>query len=309
MLDVSHLARNPQIDMKTIVGNSAAAGVTWQAWTKPRGKSMAFILLFGSGGAGGTGVIGANSTAAGGGGGGSASQSRLIVPLALLPDILYVSCGVGVQGAGIASYVSIRPDNTVNHLLLHSSGGGVGGNASGATAGVFGPAGAVSTLALAPLAGLGIPEYIIGNVGIAGGAAIAGAALTLPTTSLVVTGGTGGGGLPAAAAAGTAGGTFTTPAAPSPFPAFAAPAGTSTATVPPSVGPSGFNSFNGLFYSYGGIGGGSTHGTATGAGLVQAAGGKGGYGSGGGGMGGALTASTAAAQSRGGDGICIIVCW
>ena len=302
---------NRAVDLQEFTGNSAAAGINWQAWRKPEGKTMACIRALGSGGAGGTGVVGANSTAAGGGGGGSASQSTLFIPLLFLPDVLYVSVGFGVVGAGIASYVSIRENNTANHLVLLANGGGVGGNAAGATAGAAGAAGAIGTIAGCPLSGYGIPFFLAGQAGIIGGTTVAGANLTLPVTGLVCTGGTGGGGLPAAAATGTNGGSFTVPAAPSPFPPQPGGIGSATATVPAAPGNAGIKRvINGLQYGYGGTGAASTHGTATGGGLVQGRGGDGvGFGCGGGGMGGALTGSAAAAQSRGGDGYVSILCW
>lgn len=59
----------------------------------------------------------------------------------------------------------------------------------------------------------------------------------------------------------------------------------------------------------GGTGGGSTHGSATGAGLVGARGGAGGRGCGGGGGGGALTGSSQGMFGLGGPGQVIIVSW
>lgn len=310
MIDYSHLISNPQVDIKSYFGGSVTAGLSYYEWQKPRGKTMAYILLAGQGGGGGTGVIGANSVSAGGAGGGCAATSRLIVPLMFLPDTLYVSCGYGVAGVGIASYVSIRPNTTTNHLVLHATGGNVGGNASAGTGGTVGTAATASTLATAPLGSWGVALYLAGLTGIAGGAAIAGGALTLPTTGQFLTGGTGGGGLPAAAATGTNGGSFTVPAAPSPFPAQGGGIGSATATVPADNGRAGFKiGVGNTLYFYGGTGAASTHGTATGGGLVQGSGGEGGPGCGGGGMGGALTASAAGVQSKGGPGFCYIICW
>lgn len=310
MLDYNHLIQNPQVDIKSYFGNSVAAGVTWATWQKPRGKTMAYILAVGQGGSGGTGVIGANSTAGGGAGGGCAAASRLLIPLMLLPDTLYISAGNGPAGVGVMTYVSIRPNTTTNHLVLNATGGNVGGNASAGTGGTVGTAATAASLSTCPLAGAGVSLFLAGLTGIAGGAAVAGAALTLPTTGQFLTGGTGGGGLPAAAATGTNGGSFTVPAAPSPFPAQAGGVGSATATVPAANGAAGFKvGIGNTLYFYGGTGAASTHGTATGAGLAQGSGGHGGPGCGGGGMGGALTGSSAGVQSLGGPGFVYIICW
>jgi hypothetical protein len=64
-----------------------------------------------------------------------------------------------------------------------------------------------------------------------------------------------------------------------------------------------------LMFFYGGMGGGSTYATATGAGLVQSNGGNGAPGCGGGGTGGALTGSTAGIIGLGGPSFAIITCW
>lgn len=309
MLDLFHLPTNTVADIKEFKGNSVTAGLSWQTWLKPRGVSMIHIFLLGQGGGGGAGAIGANSTAAGGGGGGSGGQTSLTMPAWMLPDILYISTGASATGAGVASYVSIAPNITANHVVAIANGGGAGGNASGATAGAAGSAGAIATVATMPLGWSFANLALAGQAGIIGGVAVAGAALTLPTTGLLVTGGTGGGGLPAAAATGTNGGAFTVPAAPSPFPPQVGGVGSATATVPADNGSNGGNFMNKLFYCYGGTGGASTHGTATGAGLAQSRGGVGGYGCGSGGSGGALTGSAASVASRGGLGYCLVVSW
>lgn len=294
-------------NVTVLMGNSATSGASWIPWYKPQNATLISILLVGKGGAGGTGVIGANSTAAGGGGGGSGAQTRVDIPAWAIPDVLYFSGGHASLTTTVHSYLAIQPNTTANHTLAYAGGGANGGNASGATAGAAGAAGGAGTAALMPL-GWGFPQLAMGGqAGIIGGTTVSAAALTLPVTGLMVTGGTGGGGLPAAATAGTNGGSFTVPAAPSPFPAQAGGQGSATATNPAANGADGFeNVVRGLFYNYGGTGGASTHGTATGGGLVQSSGGDGAPGCGGGGMGGALTGSTAGVQALGGAGFCII---
>lgn len=310
MLDLFSFPSSTANEIFTFSGNAATTATGWQVWNKPRGKSMCAIRLFGTGGNGGTGVIGAVSTAAGGGGGASGAQSSLIIPIDFLPDQLFLSLPhAGVGGAAV-SYISIVPaSTTVNHLLLTAKGGSNGGNASGATAGSAGTAGVATVIGDCPLAAMGIYSFIAGQAGIIGGTTGAAGALTLPVTGLIITGGTGGAGLGASASAGTAGGAFTIPASPTIFPAHAGGLGTATATVPPGNGEKGLTMFGRLQYFYGGTGGGSTHGSATGGGLVQSSGGDGAPGCGGGGMGGALTASSAGVVGKGGEGYCIITTW
>jgi hypothetical protein len=314
MRDLFHLpSASGASDVQIFLGNNTAEGTDWITWQKPRGKSMIHILLAGKGANGGSGVVGANSTAAGGGGGGSGGQVSLIMPLSMLPDLLYLSLMGVCTGNQLRSFITIAPKLTAgagapaaNDTLMMAYGGTVGGNAAGATAGAAGAAGAISTVGLMPIGFAFCDVVLAGQAGIIGGTTVAGAALTLPLTGLIVTGGTGGGGLPAAAAVGTTGGSFTVAGS---FPLHASPASVATATVPPGPGASGYQPIPKLAYFYGGLGSGSTHGTATGAGLVQAPGGNGGPGCGGGGMGGALTGSAVAAVSQGGQAIAIITCW
>lgn len=314
MLDCLHIPTGTgAADVQVFTGTSTAAGNDWQTWLKPRGKTMLDLLLISKGGNGGTGVIGAVSTAAGGGGGGSASQTRVRMPLYLLPDVLYLSlAGISTTNA-IASYVTVCMSKltagagapVANDVLAVSNGGGNGGNAAGATAGAAGAAGGVVAATAMPIGG-NFMSALAGQAGIIGGTTGAAAALTLPVTGLLITGGTGGAGLGASASAGTAGGSFTVAGQ---FPAHAGGLGTAVATTPPGDGNRGYQPISKLFYNYGGTGGGSTHGSATGGGLVQSKGGHGAYGSGGGGMGGALTGSSAGAIGMGGPAICIITCW
>ena len=282
-----------------------------EVWRKPKGHTMAQILAIGAGGGGGAGVIGANSVAAGGGGGGSGGQSRLTIPLILLPDVLFVQVDPGTAGGGGVATLSTCVDLTIaNCVLLVANGGGVGSAGSAGVGGAGGANASTATIATCPLAGLGIFQFLGGQAGGVGGAAITAADVTLPVIGLVVTGGVGGGGLPAAATAGTNGGGFVAPPAPNVFPSTLGGQGSATATNPAAAGIAGMdNVFPELWYSYGGTGGASTHGTATGGGLVQGAGGNGGAGSGGGGSGGALTGSSSAAPTVGGDAILIIVSW
>lgn len=308
MLDVFGLPSATRGDRQVFGPNAASDGVGWATWNKPRGCSMAAFYVVGSGGGGGNGVVGANSAAAGGGGGGSGGQTFVSIPLVFLPDILYVSVGMGLNAAGVESRIAISPIGVVaNNCLARATGGGVGGTAVGVTAGGAGGAAAVATIATMPLAGMGTFQLLAGHAGIIGGTTVAGAALTLPVTGLCVTGGAGGGGLPAAANAGSAGGGFVVVGL---FPAHSGAGQQTTATLPGGNGSNGPDRvIRGLEYSYGGTGGGSSHGSATGAGLFGGQGGAGGIGSGGGGGGGCLTGGTAGVGGRGGDGQVYIICW
>ena len=310
MLDVSHIPVSTGIaDVQTFTGDAIAVGTAWKTWTKPRGKSMLHISLVGAGGNGGTGVVGANSTAGGGAGGQSGAITSLIVPLWFLPDTLFLSLSgrKPTATANFASLIAIAPVNTANNILAFANGGLHGGNASAGTGGTVGTAAAIATAANMPLGWPFITSVCFASqVGTAGGAAVTAANLTLPTTGAFVTGGTGGGGLPAAAATGTNGGNITGAGI---FPTLVGGTGSATATVPADWGKAGMQPIARLGYSFGGTGGASTHGTATGAGLVQSNGGDGALGCGGGGRGGALTGSTVGTVGWGGAAFAVLTCW
>lgn len=317
-LDVLHLPSQTGVsDVQIFTGNSQTALTAWETWEKPRGKSMINIQLFGKGGNGGLGAVGANSTAAGGGGGGSGGETSITMPLALLPDQLYLSLAGQSQTTALASYVCVGVPFSAtpwNNVLVIANGGGNGGAAAGVTPGAAGAIGAIATLATMPLGWRYADLALPGVAGIIGGVAVAGASFSLSVLGNRLCGGAGGGGLPAAAAAGTAGGSYTITTATLGFPVHNAPAlvAVGTPKVPPGNGNSGYAPIPGLGYWYGGTGAGSTHGTATTTGLVAAVGGNGGYGCGGGGNGGALTGTTARVAGDvglGGPALCIITCW
>lgn len=309
MLDFSHIPTSTgNAIVYEFTGTSQAAFNDWQVWSKPRGKNMAFITLIGKGGNGGNGAVGANSTAAGGGGGGGGAEVNLLIPLAAIPDNLYLSLIGATATTTLASYITIAPSAAAvaQNTLAIANGGVNGGNATGATAGTAGTGGAVATAATMPLGWQWANTVLVANSGIAGGTTAAGGALAMPTTMVRVLGGTGGGGLPAAAAVGTAGGSLTNLGT---FPPNPGGAGGSSATVPGQDGSNGHLPFPGLQYIYGGTGGGSSHGSATTTGLFGGKGGAGIMGSGGGGGGGCLTGGVAGTGGQGGAAYCRIVCW
>lgn len=308
MQDQSFFPANTGASVERFYGAISNSNQVWFPWRKPIGKTMAHIILIGHGGQSGAGAIGAASTAGGGGGGGSGGQSILIIPLSLLPDVLYYSLTRAETGAGNGAFLCIFPNNGSAHTLLQANSGSQGGNAAGATAGTAGSGGSASNLSSASLGGMGIALFLSGQSGTAGGSTGVGVNLTLPSNGLIVTGGTGGGGLPAAVTAGNAGGNINAPASPSLFSALAGGIGAVLATDTPGMGANGLvNSVKGIYYNYGGTGSGSTNGSATT--LVQARGGDGAPGCGAGGSGGALTGSTVATTALGGQAFMQITCW
>jgi len=128
----------------------------WQTWSKPEGRSMAYIVCIGGGGGGGGGFSASGGTTQGGGGGGGGSSAITIaqVPFYSIPDTLYIQVGLGgaagiggnpatAGGNGGASYVSCYPTTDMfNCLVLANAGGsgGVGASIGNAAAGSAGGA-------------------------------------------------------------------------------------------------------------------------------------------------------------------------
>ena len=307
MLDFSHIpSQYPNADVQAFVG-TATANNQRIVWTKPRGKTMGHILLVGNGGNGGSGIVGANSFAGGGGGGGSGGQTSIRFPLWAIPDQLFISLIAG--GVAANSSVSIAPDGAIvpNNVLVQAWSGGAGGNGTTVPAGgAAGSAAGIQNNGLMPLGWQWLQQALGGQAGAAGGAAVVGTALTIPTTGLLITGGTGGAGLPATAVAGLNGGTLNVGGV---FPIQDGGAGGTSATTPGAEGRAGFSPIPNLLYNYGGTGGGSSHGSATGAGLFGGDGGNGAPGCGGGGGGACLTGGVAGVGGKGGPAFCIITCW
>ena len=94
---------------------------------------MVRIMCIAGGGGGGSGHS-SNTTGSrgGGGGGGSSAISIVTIPAYVLPDRLYISCGIGGKGGdanpaagtanlgsdGVRSYVCIAPDSSVSYRGL-----------------------------------------------------------------------------------------------------------------------------------------------------------------------------------------------
>lgn len=314
MLDLYHIPGR-KIDRQIFTIPSTVTNLQWHTWIKPRGFSMMYVLCVGGGGGGGGGFTRAAAAAGGGGGGGAgASVSTFACALDLIPDRLFVQVGAGgggvgsgggTAGSGMLSQVAIAPDNsTVLNILVQSGGAtlpGGGGTGTGAAVGAAGVVPTVATIAVMPLATIGVYNFIVGQVGTAGGAIAGGAgtAQTFATTGVLCMGATGGGGT---TSADFAGGAITAVAGSliSDWRPQNAAAGTFDGSGGFNLGINAGIGPTGPFFSYPGLGGGSSNAGAGGQG------GNGAYGSGGGGGGSGTTGGTG---GRGGDGIVIITCW
>jgi hypothetical protein len=269
--------------------SNAGALTTWDSYRVPKNARELQILCVGAGGGGGNGFTRAAGSAGGGGaGGGGGGFSRLRIPAILLPNVLYVTAGIGRQGfAGGESYVSLRPSTTAPNTLLRATGGGLGGNGTGTAAGVAGTAPGAVTTTSGIWAVLGLPLFQAGSAGGAGGSQTGAVGATITWGALV----------PASGGAGGAGCTTTD---------FAGGAITASneqfPNIPGGLAAGGFGGTGMLqlwpFVNSGGSGGGSNN-----AG-VAGNGGNGGYGCGGGGGG---AGATGGIGGKGGDGFVMIL--
>jgi hypothetical protein len=267
-------------------------------WHKPRGISMVYIHIVGGGGGGNGGGTGALGTVrAGGGGGGGANTSRLCLPAVLISDSLIIEIGLGGNGGagggslgdagGATTIYSARGTSASSTKFLVSTGA-----VASASAPTAGTPSSVNTVFQAPLAVLGVSNFLTSLAGGSGGSAAVGSNCNWATLagSAISTSGGGGGGGASAANASFSGGTVV---------------GTSVVSSTIGGAAGGFDGNGGIFswsplYHIGGSGGGG-NGTGTG--------GKGGDGASGCGGGGGGAGVTGGAGGRGGDGYCVIVCW
>ncbi len=306
MLDFGHFPTGDGTsDVQIFNTPSTVTNLQWLTYRKPRGKTMLSILCIGGGGGGGGGFTRAAAAAGGGGGGGGSSAvSRLLIPLFLLPDILYIQVGAGGQGvssgggtagSGVLSYVSIYPNIATNNLLLVSGAAAAvgGGTGTGAAVGAAGTAGTIAAVANCPLSGLGYPMFIAGQLGIAGGAVAGGSptAQTIPTTSIVTMGGAGGAGT---TSADFAGGLISAVAD-----TYLSQQRAQGAAAGANSGSDGVQLWK-PFFSFCGLGGSSSN---TG---IGGNGGHGAYGAGGGGGG---AGTTGGRGGNGGSGIVVMTAW
>lgn len=255
--------------------NQSSNTTGFYSYTIPAGATFLYVVLIGKGGEGGKPTVGAASS--GGGGGGSGAVTKAMLPVFLLPKVLYIS--LSSRNYSASSVVSVTNELNSVGVLLYASSGATPSTGAGAAGSAMGTSSArwAGTLAL-----------WVSEGGAAGGAGSTtnGAAVTALAT-LPLTGGGGGGG----SSAGT-GGNIT---GAGPFPTI-------------SGGASGLNPGNGgmmLRQPFGGVGG-SGGGGSSGAGTGANNGGDGAIGCGGGG-GGNAASGTPGAGGRGGPGYCLIV--
>jgi hypothetical protein len=310
MLDLNHLPKtgNGNIDYFYNTGSTSAT-YSWQTWEKPRGIHTIVITCIGAGGGGRSGWCLDISGRSGGAGGGSGGFTRLIIPVMVLPDVLYISIGKGGAGGasatvtgtanlgsnGSASYVSIAPSIAAIYTTCYANGGG-GGITTGAGINAGGLAAVVATQANCLMSGLGQFFALAGHTG-SQGTTTGGGSITYPTTGLLLSGGGAGGG-------NVTGGT-----------GVPAPTQTSFSLIttrnagnggnPGTAGADGLSLLQPLM-SIGGGGGGAGNSTVVGGNTAGGRGGNGGLGSGGGGGGAGQVTAGSGAGGNGGDGLVII---
>lgn len=312
MLDMYDLWRPTTSDVQVFCGAlTLANGTQVQSWVKPRGVTTVTIQGCG-GGAGGGGAHGnvAGAARGGGGGGGSSCFTTSTYIASFLPNVLYVICGTGGAGGagstangaasdgavGIVSRVEFDP-RTTNQDIIWQSGNTAptaGAKGTAATGGAAGSAGGVITASNIPFGGPGNFYCQAGAGGNSGGSqagAIGGAITILSNGNGICMGAPGGAGT---TSADFAGGLITAVA--SLFLSDIRPQGAAAGSNNGSGGPQ----LLAPFFSFCGLGGGSSN---TG---VGGHGGPGAYGAGGGGGGAGTTGGTG---GRGGPGIVIITAW
>jgi hypothetical protein len=281
----------------------------FQVWTKPTNAKFVSIFCLGSGGGGGSGMVGTATTARrGGGGGGSGAYSLGTFAASQIPDLLYLSVGLGGAGGlglasagngfpGLLSYVSVRPNNTAINILMAS--GAVG--AAGGTSGSGGGAGGVGSTVWAGniLNALGLATATAGTNGAAGAISVA-AANVIPAT--IVCGGPSGGNTStsvAFAGGDVTGSGFLNTVSGGALGSGATTGGNGSDGFMPNLGSP--SKSTPTFFTAGSGGGASVSGRG-------GDGGTGSYGCGGGGGGAGFTA-LAGFGGKGGDGLIIITAW
>lgn len=195
----------------------ALGSTVWQTWQKPKNSNFIYITALG-GGAGGGGTPNTSGLVGGGGGGGSSSITKILLPAALIPDVLYINVGMGGIGGvgsnvgndGGLSVISVEPNTTLNNVIIKSGTDAAIGGSPGTTvgAGDSGFAGTVFTSSVGYLSYLGIwSSYVGDDGGIGGGGGLPGSTINALTNS-ITTGGGGGGGKPTGGGTSGAGGSI-----------------------------------------------------------------------------------------------------
>jgi hypothetical protein len=306
MFDAFNLPQAFVADVQIFTRPSTVTNTQWLSWHKPRGVAVCNILCIGGGGGGGGGFSGVAAGAGGGGSGGSSGVSRVELPVAFLPDKLFIQVGAGGVGGlpgapataganGVLSYVAVGPDTTaINVVALSGAAAAVGGaNGTNTAGGAGGAASTIAVIGSMPLAGLGAFNLIAGQVGVIGGddSGANGTAITIPITSTLCQAGSGGAGT---TASDTQGGECT--AISNSWLSEQRPATPAAGSFNGSDGPQIWKPF----FSFGGLGG---SGSVLG---IAGTGGNGAHGGGGGGGGGGATGGSG---GDGGAGIVIITSW
>ena len=306
MLDYLHLPKQQNGNIDYFPGISDADGAEWIAWEKPTGTHMIRITCIAGGGGGGSGFSSDNNNARGGGGGGGSSAISIVtIPAYVLPDILYISSGIGGAGGaenpatanlgsnGIRSYVCIAPDNSTSYRVCYADSGKAGTTAANSAAGgTAGSGGTVAAITDMPLACYGIRNFIAGQAGAVGGTTSANS-ITYPTTGLLLSGGGGGPGNNISVSGNINAPTQTV------YNIFST---LSTVTGSGNKGGSGREIYQPLLST------GGSSGTSAATTSFGGVGGVGGFGSGGGG-GAAGGANAAGGGGKGGNGLVIIHSW
>jgi hypothetical protein len=296
---------NYNVQWSTASGGGGAADVQTfttagtATWTKPAGKTMVWVRIYGGGGGGGSGARQATTSIRGGGGGGGAGgYIEFFIAAAALAGTVTVTVGAGGTGGAAVAVDSTVGNNgtsgTLSSFSIYRAQGGGSGQAGTSTAGGNG-----GTTGVVLTGGSLVAAVASGG---AGGAAAAPAALAATTTAYhQSTSGGGGAGQVAnvtTAFAGAAGGSrnaHTTGL----ITAIAGGAGGTTAGVVPTAGASGITNW------YGGTGaGGGAYRTAV-DGMAGAIGGQPGGGGGGGGA--SDNGFASGAGGNGGAGMVIVV--
>jgi hypothetical protein len=281
------------------------SNLQWHDWAKPAGKTFCEIVCVGGGGGGGGGFTRvATNAGAGGSGGGSSSFAKILIPLSLLPDRLFIQVGAGgagtlsgggTAGSGLLSFVCVYPGQDASNRVIYSGNAAAVGGKTGTLSGQTGGAGGTVVASNPAFSGPGIFQNYVGQAGADDpGAETFGGGPVIPVTGNMCLGGCSGAGI-LVNGIGWSGGTYATTAG--------ALVSESIPSVPAANGTNDGGSGPMIwrpFISFGGCGGSSADTVPGGRG------GNGNYGAGGGGGGSGTTGG------RGGDGGCgivIIRCW
>ena len=281
-------------------------------WTKPSGKTMAWVRVFGAGSGGGSGARQATTIArSGGGGGGPGGFVEAWIPVSLLGATETVTVGAGGAGGTAVSVDSTNGNNGSfggdSTFSIFRGAGNNGANGGGAGGGATAAAGATTSSGYVTI---GFSTAGTASNGGAGNLTTGGSATAISQTIYSLATAAGGGGGAAASSVTTAnGGSGAGKQAASASGSISGltsavaggTAGNATTPTAPTTGTSGVARYQG-----GTGGGGGGYKTAT-AGQAGAAGAQPGGGGGGGGA--SDNGFASGAGGAGGDGMVIVVCY